>query len=156
MAVKYSSKIFATSFGWQMILSFSHEIMPLFDLRLLFTNGSIVGQNVDFWDHLRSAVRNIYAVTTASMSHICYAICDSVQNFKDFWFWFFEFLIMFLWYCSLRKSAFKRGELLWRIVFVFNGQCKSMNVARYSQKVPVHTLTLLLTESIISDNTYRS
>ena len=58
--------------------------MPLFDLRLLFTNGSIVGQNVDFWDHLRSAVRNIYAVTTASMSHICYAICDSVQNFKDF------------------------------------------------------------------------
>ena len=48
MAVKYSLKIFATSFGWRIILSFSHKIISLIDLPLLFTNGLIVGQKCWF------------------------------------------------------------------------------------------------------------
>ena len=71
------------------------------------------------------------------------------------WIWIFQ-ISHYIWYCSLRKSAFIYGTSLWRMVFVFNGKCKSMTIARYSQKTLVHMLTLLWSDDIISEITYRS
>ena len=119
-SISYSSKIFikifATSFEWLMISSFSHIIMSLLDLHLLFKNGLIVGHKC-------------WLFGPPSQRSSKYLRCDDSLNlthlfrirlkFSGFGFLFSRFRIILRWYCSLRNSAFIYGAFF-GVLFSFS------------------------------------